>query len=277
MFWITVACGTDMLMFGYDQAVFSGVIVSPDFLDMMNLRGDTTMISTVSAIYAIGCFVGALISFTVGERLGRKKSIYMGTTIMSVGVILMTAAYGLPQLFAGRVILGIGNGINTATAPIWQTETAPAKWRGKLVMLEMWLNIAGFTMVNWINFGVSYVGGGFQWRFPLALQFIFIIIIYATVWWLPESPRWLLQHEKHEEAHLVISCLENKGMEDAVVLAQVKEIQYSVQYERDHAIRWRDLLRAQKTEGTKPLRRLILGAGTQFIQQFEGINSKSSP
>jgi sugar porter (SP) family MFS transporter len=275
VFWITVACGTDMLMFGYDQAVFSGVIVSPDFLDRMNLRGNTTMISTVSAIYAIGCFVGSLIAFTIGERLGRKTSIYIGTTVMSVGVILMTAAYGMPQLFAGRVILGVGNGINTATAPIWQTETSPAKWRGKLVMLEMWLNIAGFTLVNWINFGVSYVGGGFQWRFPLALQFIFIFIIYATVWWLPESPRWLVQHERQEEAHLVLSCLENKDIEDPIVLAQLKEIQFTVQYERDHSIRWRDLLRASQTEGTKPLRRLILGAGTQFIQQFEGINIMS--
>jgi sugar porter (SP) family MFS transporter len=261
-------------MFGYDQAVFSGVIVSNDFLDKLHLRGKTTMISTISAIYDIGCFIGSLVAFTIGERIGRKKSIYIGTTIMSIGVILMSSSYSLAQLFVGRIILGIGNGVNTATAPIWQTETSPAKWRGKLVMMEMWLNIAGFTMVNWINYGVSYVGGGFAWRFPLALQFIFIVVIFATVFWLPESPRWLVQHNRQDEAHLVLSCLENKDMEDPYVLAQMKEIQFSVQYERDHAIRWRDLLN-KKNDGTKPLRRLILGAGTQFIQQFEGINIMS--
>lgn len=79
-----------------------------------------------------------------------------------------------------------------------------------------------------------------------------------------------MQHDRDEEASLVLSCLENKELDDPYVLLQLKEIQYSVQYERDHSIRWRDLLKPQP-EATKPLRRLILGAGTQFIQQFEGI------
>lgn len=83
----------------------------------------------------------------------------------------------------------IGNGINTATAPIWQTETAQAKWRGKLVILEMAMNIAGFSLVNWINYGLSFVEGSVAWRFPLAFQFVFIFILFGTVPWLPESPR----------------------------------------------------------------------------------------
>lgn len=83
----------------------------------------------------------------------------------------------------------IGNGINTATAPIWQTETAQAKWRGKLVILEMAMNIAGFSLVNWINYGLSFVEGSVAWRFPLAFQFVFIFVLFGTVPWLPESPR----------------------------------------------------------------------------------------
>ena len=56
-------------------------------------------------------------------------------------------------------------------------------------MLEMMMNIAGFALVNWINYGLSFRGGSVAWRFPLALQFIFIIMLWATVPWLPESPR----------------------------------------------------------------------------------------
>lgn len=63
------------------------------------------------------------------------------------------------------------------------------KWRGKLVILEMTMNIAGFTLVNWINYGLSFRGGSVAWRFPLAFQFFFIFILWATVPWLPESPR----------------------------------------------------------------------------------------
>lgn len=58
-------------------------------------------------------------------------------------------------------------GINTATAPIWQTETSQTKWRGKLVILDMMMNIAGFCLVNWINYGLAFAGGSVSWRFPL--------------------------------------------------------------------------------------------------------------
>lgn len=165
----------------------------------------------------------------------------------------------------------IGNGINTATAPIWQTETSPAHLRGQLVMFEMMMNILGFSFCNWINYGLSFAGGAVAWRFPLAFQFVFIIALFTTVPWLPESPRWLLYHDRDTEALNVLASLDGKPTDDALVITQHEEIKYSVQYEREHQMRWRDLLR-QQPGGTKPLRRLLLGAGTQFIQQFEGLH-----
>ncbi|KAI8315668.1 putative MFS sugar transporter [Colletotrichum sp. SAR11_59] len=271
-YWITFACSTDMLLFGYDQASFSGVIVTDNFLEVHDLVGPekTQILSTVTAIYDIGCFLGAIVAFTIGERLGRTKSIIVGTAIMTIGAILKCTLYSLAQMFVGRIILGVGNGINTATAPIWQTETAPAHWRGKLVMFEMMMNIAGFSLCNWINYGLSFAGGAVAWRFPLAFQFVFIIALFATVPWLPESPRWLMSHGREAEATEVLACLEAKLQDDVHVVSQREEILFSTNYEREHQIRWRDLLRPQPG-ATKPLRRLILGAGTQFIQQFEVI------
>ncbi|THW07841.1 general substrate transporter [Aureobasidium pullulans] len=277
VFWITVACATDMTLFGYDQGVFSGVVVSDNFLELHNLVGPskTKVLSTVAAIYDVGCFIGAIIAFTVGERLGRKKTIIFGTAIMSIGVILKTSSFSLPQMFVGRVILGIGNGINTATAPIWQTETAPARLRGKLVILEMMTNVGGFMIVNWINYGLSFVASSIQWRLPLAVQFIFIFVLFATVPWLPESPRWLIAHGHEVEAIQILADLENKSTDHAFIVAQHREIVYGVQYEREHSIKWRDLLRGRTEDGTKSARRLLLGAGTQFFQQFGGINIMS--
>lgn len=125
-----VACATDMMLFGYDQGVFSmspfpfhiytnppgyqwpissgGVVVTPDFLEVHDLVGPTKtkVLSTVAAIYDIGCFFGAILAFTVGERLGRKKSILLGSVIMAVGTILQASSYSLPQMFIGRIVLG---------------------------------------------------------------------------------------------------------------------------------------------------------------------------
>ncbi|OQD77091.1 hypothetical protein PENDEC_c003G01990 [Penicillium decumbens] len=275
-FWVTVACATDMSLFGYDQGVFSGVVITKDFLEVHDLVGPTKTktLSTVTAIYDVGCFFGAVFAFTIGERLGRKKAILLGTTIMAVGTILQATSFSLEQMFVGRIILGIGNGINTATAPVWQTETSQLKWRGKLVILEMMMNIGGYCLVNWINYGLSFAGGAVAWRFPLAFQFIFLFVLWSTTPWLPESPRWLLAHGKEEEAVEVISCLEAKPINDPFVIAQRNEIEFTIQYERENAVRWRDLLKKNHND-TKTLRRLLLGVGTQFMQQMGGINIMS--
>lgn len=180
-----------MTLFGYDQGVFGGVIVTQDFLDTLGLAGPshTGTVGTVTALYDVGCFFGAVAAFSIGERLGRKKSILVGTTVMSIGAILQISAYSTGQMIVGRIVAGLGNGLNTATAPVWQAETSKAAWRGKLVVIEMILNIAGFSLSNWITYGFSYANGSIAWRFPLAFQFFFIFVLFGTVPWLPESPR----------------------------------------------------------------------------------------
>ena len=67
------------------------------------------------AIYDIGCFIGAVAAAWIGEMIGRKKSVLLGTTIMSIGAILQITSFSLGQMFVGRVVAGIGNGVNTAT------------------------------------------------------------------------------------------------------------------------------------------------------------------
>lgn len=88
---------------------------------------------------------------------------------------------------------------------------------------------------------------------------------------ISDKPRWLLAHGREEEAIEVISCLEAKPIDDPFVIAQRNEIDFAVSYERENAVRWRDLLK-QNQNDTKTMRRLLLGAGTQFMQQMGGIN-----
>lgn len=85
---------------------------------------------------------------------------------------------------------------------------------------------------------------------------------------------WLLAHGREEEAVEVISCLEGKSIDDPFVIAQRNEIDFTIRYERENSVRWRDLLN-KRDHDTKTLRRLLLGAGTQFMQQFGGINIMS--
>ncbi|KAJ5144652.1 sugar transporter [Penicillium atrosanguineum] len=275
-FWITTACGADMTLLGYDQGVFSGVVISQDFLRTHNLESPskTTLLGTVTAIYDIGCFLGSILAYWLGERLGRKNTILLGSTVMSIGAILQVSSYSVGQMMAGRVIGGIGNGLNTSTAPIWQVETSKMHLRGKLVILENVLVLVGFSLANWLNYGLSFVNGPVSWRFPLAFQFIFIFILFFTTPWLPESPRWLMTHGREEEAIQIIADLEDKDLDDPFVQLQRSEMKYSIEYERANSVSFSDILhrKANEKAGTKTIRRLLLGMGVQAMQQFSGIN-----
>lgn len=89
------------------------------------------------------------------------------------------------------------------------------------------------------------------------------------------SSSWLIANDHKEEAQFILACLEAKQTDDPYVITQMHTIEYSVQYEREHATRWRELVRGRNIGSTKTVRRLLLGAGTQFMQQFEGINIMS--
>lgn len=76
---------------------------------------NSSLQGTVVAIYEIGCFFGAILAFFFAERLGRRWSIILGCAILSVGAAIQCSAYSVGQLIAGRIVAGLGNGINTAT------------------------------------------------------------------------------------------------------------------------------------------------------------------
>lgn len=82
-----------------------------------------------------------------------------------------------------------------------------------------------------MTYGFSFLDGGVAWRLPLALQFIFIVILFATTPWLPESPRWLIAHEYEDEAFTILADLEGLSEDDPFIITQHKEIVYTVQCE----------------------------------------------
>ncbi|KAK4610448.1 Major facilitator superfamily transporter mfsA [Fulvia fulva] len=117
---ITAVAGSGFLLFGYDQGVMSGLLTGQAFtkqfpeIDTTDTgNGSSSLQGTVVAIYEIGCFFGSLFCLFAGERLGRRKCIWFGCVILSVGAALQAAAYGIPQMIVGRIVAGLGNGINS--------------------------------------------------------------------------------------------------------------------------------------------------------------------
>lgn len=119
---ITATAGSGFLLFGYDQGVMSGLLTGyaftrtfPEINTTPGSDGSSSLQGTVVAIYEIGCFFGAIFCLVFGEKLGRRKCIMLGCTILSIGAALQAAAFGIPQMIVGRVVAGLGNGMNTST------------------------------------------------------------------------------------------------------------------------------------------------------------------
>lgn len=105
----------------------------------------------VVAIYEIGCLIGALGIVSFGDKLGRRRAVLIGATIMLIGAAIQTASFGLAQLIVGRIVTGVGNGMNTSSIPVWQSEMAPPKIRGFLVLFEGALITGGIMLAYWVG------------------------------------------------------------------------------------------------------------------------------
>ncbi|KAJ5650871.1 uncharacterized protein N7484_004594 [Penicillium longicatenatum] len=279
---ITATAGSGFLLFGYDQGVMSGLLSGDAFttrfpeIDTTSTgHGSSSLQGTVVAIYEIGCFVGAIISLILGEKLGRRKCILAGCVILSIGAAIQCSAYGIPQLIVGRIIAGVGNGLNTSTIPVWHSELSKAASRGKGLAIELAINIFGVMMSYWVDYGFSYVESEVQFRFPIALQILFAILTFIGVMFLPESPRWLLKHGNEDKARHIIWRLQDNAKEidenDAVVGIDVREISQAIREETEASAEGSFKL-IFKNGDQKFLHRTLLGMGGQMMQQISGIN-----
>jgi len=227
----------------------------------------------ISAIYDLGCFAGAICMFVFGERWGRRKSIIYGAILVIVGTVIQTASYGVPQILIGRAVAGLGNGINTSAMPTWQSELVRAKTRGRSIVFETGLLIIGLAISNWLCYGASFVNSSFQWRFPIAFQMVFAIILLIMMIFLPDSPRWLISHGRVEEARHIISKLANESEWHPVVHNVVQDI-------IDADLHLKSIGRPHFSEifsmgETQNLRRVFLGMMPLWMQQLSGINVPS--
>ncbi|KAJ0117450.1 sugar transporter stl1 [Diaporthe amygdali] len=273
---VGVIAGCDFLLFGYDQGVMGGILTLPIFLaqfpDIDPSAGpDSATRSTYQGIavasYNLGCFLGAVITIFIGNPLGRKKMIMLGTSIMLVGAALQASAYTLPHFIVGRIITGLGNGGNTSTVPTWQSETSHAHKRGKLVMIEGALITGGIMISYWVDLGLSFAPGSVAWRFPLAFQIVFCLFILAFIPGLPESPRWLILKGREDEAREVLAALSDVDVSDKVINSEFNEIKDTV-LEMSKGT-FADLFTMGKDRN---LHRTLLAYINQMFQQISGIN-----
>ncbi|MCO5549814.1 hypothetical protein L7F22_003288 [Adiantum nelumboides] len=275
---ITLTAVTGFSLFGYDQGLMSGIITAPQFWsEFPSVAGKdrhaTVVQGAVTACYEIGCFFGAVGALFFGDKTGRRPIVLLGSVLMVIGTIISVVAFGphfgLGQFVIGRVISGIGNGMNTATIPVWQSELSKAHNRGLLVSFEGSVIAVGTFIAYWIDFGCSYDQTSFSWRFPVAFQIVFAVAVFFGMLYLPESPRWLIGQGRIEEATHVLREVAGEQESEDEIKAEMKVMQESVRQLSNQG-GFSELLTGGKTNHRG---RMLIGASTQFFQQFTGCNA----
>ncbi|KAH6638491.1 hypothetical protein C7974DRAFT_433089 [Boeremia exigua] len=274
---VAVASGLGMLWLGYDQGVMAGLIGAEGTPFSNTFKNpNAASLGLMVAIYEIGCFFGAMFAFMRGDYYSRRTCMVLGVIVMAVGATIQTTAYTMGQLIAGRVITGLGDGLNFSTIPNWASEISGHDERGRIAAFNGWLIIWGVVIAYWVGYACADYMTDMQFRFPIALQILFGLLMAFMVVFLPESPRWLIAQGRDEEAKAVLDWItpipENAEEPHEVTISNLcstiihaREVEKSAEGDVSFA----ELLHGGKMQNW---RRMCLCIGIMAFQQLSGIN-----
>ncbi|KXS18310.1 general substrate transporter [Gonapodya prolifera JEL478] len=277
---LTAAIGG--LLFGYEVGIINQVLLMDSFRlffglstvsngGLVNSPNSADLEGNIVSLFLAGCIPGAFLVSYSADFLGRKASVAVGTLAFLVGGILQTAATGIPLLYAGRCIGGLGVGLLSGTVPLYISECAPTSIRGRIGTMQQLMITIGIMLANIINAILTSVIANDEnrlWRLAMGIQLIPAVILLGLFFILPESPRFLISRGKVDEASAIVARLNGESKDGQVVQTLVTEIQESIAIEkRLPKASWLDMCRM-------PIRpRSIAAFGVFFFQQWSGINA----
>lgn len=241
------------LLFGYDTGVISGAVlfITKDF--GLNLRLQEFTISVV----LIGCVIGAAVTGTVADRIGRRPTLFVAGIVFFVGALLSAIAPSETVLLIARFIVGIGIGFSSVVAPLYISEVAPAEVRGALVSLYQFAITVGILGAYLIDFAFSAAG---EWRWMLALGVAPSLILIFGMLAMPESPRYLFKVGKSQQAREELTRI--LGAADTTAEERSIQSNLAIKSGGFEVFKSREIRLA-----------LFIGVGLAVLQQITGINT----
>ncbi|KAL1964158.1 hypothetical protein VTN77DRAFT_7246 [Rasamsonia byssochlamydoides] len=261
---------TGSFLFGYDSGVMTDVIESENFLAFFNTDQTSAIIGAINSTFSGGAAIGALQGGLTMDRFGRKFTIQMGAFICLIGAILQASAQNLAMILVGRILAGWAVGLLSMAVPILQAEYAHPRSRGLIIGLAQQMIGVGFIVSTWVGYGSLHApdSSQFQWRFPLAFQTVPALILAVGMFFLPESPRHLIEKKRYEEAMNVLRKLHFDGSNEEWIQREYAEIKATIEAEKAitapgwaimfHVPQWRT--------------RLLHGVAVQVFTQMTGVN-----
>jgi sugar porter (SP) family MFS transporter len=234
--------------------------------------------SLTTSILSAGTFFGAIIAGDVADFIGRRLTIIGGCFIFTVGCICETASTGIALMCVGRVIAGLGVGFISAIIILYMSEIAPRKVRGALVSGYQFAITIGILLASCVTYATQNRNDTGSYRIPIAIQFLWALILAIGLFFLPDSPRYFVKRGNIEKAAQALSRVRGQPADSQYVQEELAEIIANHEYELQvvpqgsYFSSWANCFKGSLWKGSSNLRRTILGTSLQMMQQWTGVN-----
>ncbi|GAB7354169.1 hypothetical protein MBLNU459_g4723t1 [Dothideomycetes sp. NU459] len=269
------------ILFGYDSGYINGVMGTTPFLkEFGNYDASAGAYSLSSShkslivsILSAGTFFGAIFSGSLADWLGRRTTIIMGCGVFTVGVILQMASSGLALLVVGRIIAGVGVGFVSAINILYMSEIAPRKVRGAIVSCYQFAVTIGLLLASAVTYACEHRTNSAAYRIPIAIQFLWALILATGLFLLPESPRFFVKKQQLDKALVALGRVRGQSPDSQQLQDELAEIQANYEYEMQAGeVSWIGLFGGGIFNRNSNVRKVIIGTSLQMFQQWTGVN-----
>lgn len=247
-----------------------------NYLSTMGIAGDDPQVGVIVAVYYLGCSVGAVFFSWLADRFGRKPSLFGCLATASLGnLIMFIAGLGysrgaLAVMYLGRVIMGLGVGGIDSVVPVYSSELSSDDARGKALAQEFQSNIFGLNMAFAINLAVTVELGKrneWAWRIPIIAMQVYPVVLMLFIRGLPESPRWLVFHDKTDKA---TESLKAFDLDDGEAKERCDELVETAKEESGNSIGYKDMFTPGHAQ-FHPTMLTIMGQVNQALTGYGGM------
>lgn len=271
---LSVVAAIGGFLFGYDTAVISGTIAQVTNLFSLDVMQQGWYVGCA----LIGSIIGVLCAGVMSDNLGRKRTMIISAILFTVSAVGCAICGNFSQLVIYRIIGGVGIGVISIVSPIYISELAVAKYRGRLVSLYQLAITVGFLGAYLVNYqllefsdnGIYNVGQSLfnkifvteVWRGMLGMETIPAMIFFFIIFFIPESPRWLILKNKTTYASRILGRIYSDKEE---IERQISDTQSVIKNEVKSE--WKFILQPGI------LKAVIIGSAIAILGQFMGVNA----
>ena len=266
-------------LFGYDSGYINAVLATnyvKEHWGSLMPQSDGTLAygissphqSLIVSMLSAGTFFGAIFAGACADWFGRRTTIIAGSLIYMVGVILQVAANGIPLLVVGRTIAGVGVGFVSATVILYMSEIAPRKVRGAIVSCYQFAITIGILLAAVVGNATKNRPDTGSYRIPIAIQFLWGIILVVGLALLPESPRFFVKKQRLDAACKALARVRGQSPDSDFVQDELAEIQANYEYELQVGeVSWLGCFTGGLGVRNSNVRKVTIGILLQMMQQ----------